>query len=101
MHLREMDCEDGKWMGLTQNCSQWRTSILAVLNLGFCCRKSVKEIQKVRTQEQMHCNLLSHLTTKWNYNMSLNSGATNLIVEPTCLHYARISLNVTATPRHA
>jgi hypothetical protein len=31
--LREVGCEDGRWMELAQDCVQWRALVLAVLNL--------------------------------------------------------------------
>jgi hypothetical protein len=33
LDLREMGCEDGRWMELAQDHVQWRASVLAVLNL--------------------------------------------------------------------
>jgi hypothetical protein len=33
MDLREIGCEDGRWMELAQDRVQWRTAVLAVLNL--------------------------------------------------------------------
>jgi hypothetical protein len=33
MDLREMGCEDGRWMELAQDRVQWRALVLAVLNL--------------------------------------------------------------------
>jgi hypothetical protein len=33
MDLREMGCEDGRWMELAQDRVQWRALMLAVLNL--------------------------------------------------------------------
>jgi hypothetical protein len=33
MDLREMGCEDGRWMELAQDHVQWWTLVLAVLNL--------------------------------------------------------------------
>jgi hypothetical protein len=33
MDLREMGCEDGRWMELAQDRVQWRAFVLAVLNL--------------------------------------------------------------------
>jgi hypothetical protein len=33
MELREMGCEDGRWMDLAQDRVQWRPLVLAVLNL--------------------------------------------------------------------
>jgi hypothetical protein len=33
MDLREMSCEDGRWMELAQDRAQWRALVLAVLNL--------------------------------------------------------------------
>jgi len=33
MDLREIGCEDGRWMELAQDCVQWWALVLAVLNL--------------------------------------------------------------------
>jgi hypothetical protein len=33
MDLREIGCEDGRWMELAQDRVQWRALVLAVLNL--------------------------------------------------------------------
>ena len=33
MELREIGCEDGRWMELAQDCVQWWALVLAVLNL--------------------------------------------------------------------
>jgi hypothetical protein len=33
MDLREIGCEDGRWMELAQDRVQWRDLVLAVLNL--------------------------------------------------------------------
>jgi hypothetical protein len=33
MALRELDCEDGRWMELAQDRVQWRAFVLVVLNL--------------------------------------------------------------------
>jgi hypothetical protein len=33
MDLREIGCEDGRWMELAQGRFQWRNLVLAVLNL--------------------------------------------------------------------
>jgi hypothetical protein len=33
MDLREIGCEDGRWMELAQDRVQWRTVVLAVFNL--------------------------------------------------------------------
>jgi hypothetical protein len=33
MDLREMGCEDGRWMELAQDRVQWRAFVLAVWNL--------------------------------------------------------------------
>jgi len=33
MDLREVGCEDGKWMELAQDRVQWQALLLAVLNL--------------------------------------------------------------------
>jgi hypothetical protein len=33
MDLREIGCEDGRWMELAQDPVQWRALVLAVLNL--------------------------------------------------------------------
>jgi hypothetical protein len=33
MDLREMGCEDGRWMELAQDRVQWRALLLVVLNL--------------------------------------------------------------------
>jgi hypothetical protein len=33
MDLREIGCEDGRWMELAQDCVQWQALVLAVLNL--------------------------------------------------------------------
>jgi len=39
MDLREICCEDGRWMELAQDRVQWQALLLAVLNLyGFCYR---------------------------------------------------------------
>jgi hypothetical protein len=32
-YLREIGCEDGKWMELAQDGVQWQALVLAVLNL--------------------------------------------------------------------
>jgi hypothetical protein len=32
--LREIGCEDGRWMELAQDRVQWQALVLAVLNLG-------------------------------------------------------------------
>jgi hypothetical protein len=34
MDLREIGCEDGRWIELAQDRVQWRALVLAVLNLG-------------------------------------------------------------------
>jgi hypothetical protein len=34
MELREMGCEDGRWMELAQDRVEWRALVLAMLN--FC-----------------------------------------------------------------
>jgi hypothetical protein len=34
MDLREIGCEDGRWMELDQDRVQWQALVLAVLNLG-------------------------------------------------------------------
>jgi hypothetical protein len=39
MDLREIGCEDDKWMELAQDRVQWRVLVLAVLNLGFCYQR--------------------------------------------------------------
>jgi hypothetical protein len=36
MDLREIDCEDWRWMKLAQDCVQWRAFVLAVLKFRFC-----------------------------------------------------------------
>jgi hypothetical protein len=41
MDLREMGCEDGRWMKLAQDRVQWRALALAVLNLRVLLPKSV------------------------------------------------------------
>ena len=33
MDLREIDCEDGRWIELAQDRVQWQALVLAVLNL--------------------------------------------------------------------
>jgi hypothetical protein len=33
MELREIGCEDGRWMELAQDCVQWWALVLAMLNL--------------------------------------------------------------------
>ena len=33
MDLREIGCEDGRWMELAQDRVQWQALVLAVLNL--------------------------------------------------------------------
>jgi hypothetical protein len=33
MDLKEMGCEDGRWMELAQDRIQWRSLVLAVFNL--------------------------------------------------------------------
>jgi hypothetical protein len=33
MDVREIGCEDGRWMELAQDRVQWRALVLAVLNL--------------------------------------------------------------------
>jgi len=33
MDLREIGCEDGRWMELAQDCVQWQALVLAVLSL--------------------------------------------------------------------
>jgi hypothetical protein len=38
--LREIGCEDGRWMELSQDRVQWQTVVLAVLNLGVLLPKS-------------------------------------------------------------
>ena len=34
MDLREICCEDGRWVELVQDCVQWQALVLAVLKLG-------------------------------------------------------------------
>jgi hypothetical protein len=33
MGVKEVGCEDGRWIELAQDCVQWRALVLAVLNL--------------------------------------------------------------------
>jgi hypothetical protein len=35
MDLREIGCEEGRWMELALDCIQWRALVLAVLNFMF------------------------------------------------------------------
>jgi hypothetical protein len=36
LYLREIGCEDGRWMELAQVRVQWRALVSAALNLQFC-----------------------------------------------------------------
>jgi hypothetical protein len=43
MDLREMGCEDGRWIELAQDRVQWQALILAVLNLCVMLFSSVSQ----------------------------------------------------------
>jgi hypothetical protein len=36
MYLREICCEDGRWLKVAQDCVQCQALVLAVLTFGFC-----------------------------------------------------------------
>ena len=41
MDLNEIDCEDGRWLKLGEDCVQWWGLVLAVLNLCVLLPESV------------------------------------------------------------
>jgi len=51
LNLREIDCEDGKWMELAQDRVQWQALVLAVLNIHqTACWPSVPSSQILSQQ---------------------------------------------------
>jgi hypothetical protein len=76
MDLRNMGCEDGRWMELAQDRVQWQVLVFAVLSFGFCRYLSGTDEKTIRN---FGCKTegkrpLGRPRRRWEENIRMNLG---------------------------